>query len=104
MAERHVSVPKPFASGNANEWFKRFDICSRANGWNDAAKALKLPILLEGESLAIWLEISEDIQGSYENTQAEIKSKMMPMGLCPSTSFTTASYFPVRHFQYLFTA
>ena len=34
----HVSVPKVFASGDATEWFKRFDICSAANGWNDAAK------------------------------------------------------------------
>ena len=34
----HVSVPKVFVSGDATEWFKRFDICSAANGWNDAAK------------------------------------------------------------------
>ena len=30
MAEqRHVSIPKPFASGDAGEWFKRFEICAR---------------------------------------------------------------------------
>ena len=94
MAERHVSVPKQFASGDANEWFKRFDICSRANGWNDAAKALKLPTLLEGEALAIWLEISEDIQGSYEDTQAEIKRKMMPMGFVSLDEFHNRKLLP----------
>ena len=47
MADRHVSVPKPFASGDTTDWFQRFDICSKANGWNDAKKAVKMPTLLE---------------------------------------------------------
>lgn len=79
MAERHISVPKPFASGDASEWFKRFDICSRANGWNAETKASKLPTLLEGEAFAVWLELSEEQQGSYEDAMKEIKRRMMPM-------------------------
>ena len=79
MAERHISVPKPFASGDASEWFQRFDICSRANGWSAETKATKLPTLLEGEALAIWLELSEEQQGSYEASMKEIKRRMMPM-------------------------
>ena len=79
MAERHISVPKPLASGDANEWFTRFDICSRANGWRDQTKAIKLPTLLEGEALAIWLELSEEEQGSYEEARKQIQGKMMPM-------------------------
>ena len=55
MAEHHISPPKPFASGDANEWFEHFDICYKANGWNEATSALKLPTLLEGEpSLSGW--------------------------------------------------
>ena len=34
----HVSLPKPFASGNISEWFTRFDICSDANEWDDDKK------------------------------------------------------------------
>ena len=49
MAEqRHVSIPKPFASGDAGEWFNHFEIYCKANAWDEKAKVLKLPTLLEG--------------------------------------------------------
>ena len=49
----YISIPKPFPSGDATKWFKRFEICSKANQWNNVKKAVKLPTLLEGEALAI---------------------------------------------------
>ena len=79
MAERHVSLPKPCANGDVNEWFKRFDICCKANGWNAATSALKLPTLLEGEALAVWLELSEEQQGDYAAAKKGICTAMMPM-------------------------
>ena len=60
MASPHISLPKPFATGDAVEWFQRFEICSRANEWNDNKKALKLPTLLEGEALAVWVELTDE--------------------------------------------
>ena len=60
MTTGHVSVPKPFSDGDAREWFQRFEICCSANWWNNELKALKLPTLLEGEALAVWLELSEE--------------------------------------------
>ena len=52
VASVAISVPKPFSSGDAAEWFQRFDVCSVANDWKDEVKAVKLPTLLEGETLA----------------------------------------------------
>ena len=72
-------MPKPFASGDADEWFKKFDLCCKANKWDAAAQALKLPTLLEGEALAIWLELSEDEQATYATAKASIVKAMMPM-------------------------
>ena len=72
MAERHVSIPKPFANRDVNEWFKRYDICCKANGWNKATIALKLPTLLEGEALAVWLELNEEQQQSYATAKKEL--------------------------------
>ena len=38
MAATHVSIPKSFSSGDAREWFQKFEICSDANGWDGAKK------------------------------------------------------------------
>ena len=64
----HVSLPKTFDTGNASEWFQRFEICGRANGWANDKMALELPTLLEGEALAVWLELSSDEQKDYATT------------------------------------
>lgn len=79
MAERHVSIPKPFSTGDITEWFQRFEICCRANSWNDEAKAVKLPTVLEGEALAVWLELSEEEQGDYKTAKKLLCKKIMPM-------------------------
>ena len=79
MTEHHISIPKLFASGDANEWFSRYDICCKANGWNDATKALKVPTLLEGEALTVRLELSEVQQGCYATAKEEICIALMPM-------------------------
>ena len=75
----HISLPKPFSTGDAVEWFQRFEICSRANEWNDAKKALKLPTLLEGEALAVWVELTDDEQKDYAVTKKKIIDAIMPM-------------------------
>lgn len=75
----HISLPKPFSTGDAAEWFQRFEICCRANDWNDAKKALKLPTLLEGEALAVWLELTDDEQKDYAVTKKKIVDAIMPM-------------------------
>jgi len=62
MAESQVSLPKPFASGDVKEWLQGFAICARANGWDTAKQAKKLPTLLEGEALAIWAKLTTEEQ------------------------------------------
>ena len=73
MAQRHISLPKTFASGDISEWLKRFEICCKANAWEAEIKALKLPTLLEGEALAVWLELTDAEQGDYAgNCEEEV--------------------------------
>ena len=76
MAVHHISVPKLLANGDVN---KRFKICCKANGWNLETCALKLPTLLKGEAITVWLELREEQQGDYEIAKKEICRAMMPM-------------------------
>ena len=88
MAEqRHVSIPKPFASGDAGEWFKRFEICCKANAWDEKAKVLKLPTLLEGEALATWIELSEDEQEDYGAAKQKMIERMVPASFVSMDGF-----------------
>jgi len=54
-----ISAPKPLAEENPIEWFQWFNIFFTANGWNDEAKAKRLPTLLEGEALAVYVAGAE---------------------------------------------
>ena len=76
MAWKHVSLPHPFLDGDPVEWLKRYYICCKTNGWDDDARAAKLPTLLEGETLAVWSELSEQDQSTYSTAQQWIKKAM----------------------------
>jgi len=44
-------------------------------------QAIKLPTLLEGEALAIWLELSDDEQKTYDIAKKAITDGVMLMAL-----------------------
>ena len=94
MAAQHVSIPKSFSEGDVREWFSRFEICCRANEWRDAKKALKLPTLLEGEPLSIWLEATEEEQAVYETMKEKIITKMAPMAFSSLQEFHNRKMLP----------
>jgi len=76
---KHISLPSSFSSGNISEWFVRFDICCKANEWNDKTKVLKLPTLLKGEALVSWLELSEEQQSDFKIAKEKLVAKMTPL-------------------------
>jgi len=69
----HISLPVVV------EWFQRYEICCRTNAWDVDKKALKLPTLLEGEALAVWLELTADEQKDYDATKTKIIDAIAPM-------------------------
>ena len=78
-AERHSSVPVIFSSGDVREWFLRFEICSQANKWSKKTMSLKLPMLLEGEALVAWVELSEDVEENYDATKQHLLTRLKPV-------------------------
>ena len=87
MASKHVSLPSAFSEGDPTEWFKRFEICSAANDWDDAMQAKKMPTLLEGEALAVCLDFSEDDQKNYSEAKKKIIARLAPMSFVSLDDF-----------------
>ena len=46
-----------------------------ASRWDAATKALKLPTLLEGEALTIWMDLSAEEKDNYETVKETLTSK-----------------------------
>ena len=93
-SSKHISIPKTFSSGDADEWFSRFEICSKANDWNAATKATKLPTLLEGEALAVWLELTEEDKEDYSKAKKAIKNKLLPPAFSAVDKFNQRTLLP----------
>ena len=55
-----------------------FEIGRKANGWNKETMAVKLPTLLEGEALAVWLELNDDEQKDYDQAKEKLVLMMTP--------------------------
>ena len=79
MTTKHISLPSIFSDGDPTEWFKRYEICCRANDWDDDLKVKKLPTLLEGEALVTWLELTTEQQSDYKVAKAKILEGMGPV-------------------------
>ena len=60
------------------EWLQGFEICSRANKWDNAVQALELPTFLEGEALAVCIELTEEEQSNYNTVKEKLISKLKP--------------------------
>ena len=67
---KHISVPRTFESGDIIEWLS----------WDTAVKAVKLLTLLEGEALAVWLDLTEEEQADYSVTVDKLRRKLAPSG------------------------
>ena len=76
MAEKHISLPRVFSSGNFNEWLTRFKICAKSNGW-DKLHA-KIATFLEGEALAVYLELPESKQEKFDDIVAALETNFHP--------------------------
>jgi len=49
-----------------------------ANEWSNETKLLKLPTLLEVETLAVWLELSTEGTADHATAKKSLISKMAP--------------------------
>ena len=79
MVSKHISLSRQFSEGEPTDWFQKYDMCCDANEWEDKITAKKLPTLLEGEAIAIWLELTTEEKANYVTSKAKIVAGMAPM-------------------------
>ena len=68
-ARRKVTVPPEYKgteSGSATRWFKRFELCSRCNGWDQEAMYNQVLPLLSGDALDLVLDKDPEDIPTYE--------------------------------------
>ena len=63
-------------------------------------KALKLPTLLEGEALAIWLALDEDVQKEYDQVKAKMVKSLLPTEFLTLEQFHQQKLIPGESFLY----
>ena len=90
MADRFVSIPRVFDSGDFEEWLERYEICAAVNEWKE--KALRLPTLLEKEALAVYLELDEETRKEYQALKGTLMNSFQP----PETRFIALDEFESR--------
>ena len=77
----NLALPEPLEGEDAKSWFKCYEVCGMANGWNDQKKLLRLPTLLTGHAWAVYNSLHEDGDTNmYEHLKATILQH-----LCPDT-------------------
>ena len=57
-------------------------------------KRLKLPTLLEGEALAVWLKLTEEDKEDYSKAKKAIKSKLLPPPFSALNKFNQRTLLP----------
>ena len=90
-SDTHTSLPRVFSSGDFKEWLTRFNICAASNGWDDTKKYAKIATFLEGEALAVYLEMDKT-KDKFSDLVTELENNFHP----PSEEFNVISAFNER--------
>jgi len=75
-----LALPEPLHDDDALSWFKRYEVCVAANGWNDQTKLLRLPTLLKSRAWAVYDSLGDKHTDTYPHLKAALLAR-----LCPET-------------------
>jgi len=73
-----IALPEPLQDADAKSWFRCFEICSTANGWEEAKQLLCLPMLLRGRAWAVYEALADDQTDTYAHLKAALLAKLSP--------------------------
>ena len=73
-----ITLPEPLQDADAKSWFRRFEVISAANGWDEAKQLLRLPTLLRRRAWAVYEAIADDQTDTYARLKAALLAKLSP--------------------------
>jgi len=73
-----LALPEPLQNEDCRSWFKRYEVCGTANGWDAAKKLTCLPTLLRGRTWAIYDSLQDDEMDSYDHLKAALLQRLSP--------------------------
>lgn len=74
----HISLPRVFSCGNFKEWLVRFKICATSNGWDTDKLHTKIATFLEGEALAVYLELTKAEKDKFDSIVDALEKNFHP--------------------------
>ena len=66
-----LALPEPLHV-YARSWFKKFKVCSAANGWDATKQLLRLPTLLRGRTWVIFDSLGDGKTDTYDHLKAAL--------------------------------
>ena len=58
-----LALPEPLQNAeDAKSWFKRYEVCAIANGWDAQKKLTRLPTLLRGRAWVIFDSLTAEAE------------------------------------------
>ena len=73
-----LALPKPLQKEDSCSWFKRYEFCATANGWDTAKKLQLLLTLLRGHTWAIYNSLPKDVMDTYDHPKTELLGCLSP--------------------------
>ena len=73
-----IVLPEHLQGDNARSWFKHFEACCTANGWNAAKRLVSLPTLFKGRAWAIYEALKEEETDTYDHLKEALLTRLSP--------------------------
>lgn len=73
-----LSLPNKFDDGDIVSWLDSFDVCARANNWNDDNRLRRLPTLLTGRAFAVFQRLPDGQKDTLAHLRAALIAAFLP--------------------------
>ena len=71
-------VPGRFNGGDFDHWLRHFNRCAIANGWDNAARLVKLSAFLQGPAATFYDTLADEAKDTYAHLTASLRDCFKP--------------------------